>query len=138
MKVFLDTNILLDVLMERRPFFEASARIWSLAEEVRIRGQVSAISYPNVFYIVGRLSGRKAAAKVLQSMRAIFSVVACDERVINQAIEAGFEDFEDAVQFVSAVRVGASCIVTRDPDHFPRTEMPILSPTEFLAAHSLE
>jgi predicted nucleic acid-binding protein len=71
-------------------------------------------------------------------MRAIFTVVACDERVIHQALDADFTDFEDAIQYHSAQRARAACLVTRNPDHFPTTDLPVLSPTEFLVAHSFD
>lgn len=138
MKVFLDTNVLLDVLTRRKPFFDASAQIWSLAEADRIRGLVSAISYPNVYYIVRKLSGLKAADTVIHSMRAIFTVVACDERVIHQALDSEFTDFQDAIQYHSALAARAAYLVTRNPHHFPTTDLPVLSPTEFLAARTFE
>lgn len=138
MKVFLDTNVLLDVLTRRRPFFEASSQIWTLAERGRIRGLISAISYPNIYYIVRKLSGREAADKVVLSLRAIFTVVACDERIIGKALDSKFDDFEDAIQFYSALRARVTCIVTRDPDHFPNEGPAVRSPTEFLATNAFE
>jgi len=58
--------------------------------------------------------------------------------LLNQAIDADFKDFEDAIQYFCASRAGATCIVSRNPDHFPRSEPPVLSPAEFLAAYSAE
>ncbi len=138
MKVFVDTNVLLDVLAKREPFYGDSARIWSLAERGRIEAQVSVISFNNVYYVVRRAANRQAAETALRLMRNVFKAVPLDAQVLSQAIDSGFSDFEDAIQFHSAVYAGAGSLVTRDADHFPTEALPVLSPAEFLAAHDLE
>jgi predicted nucleic acid-binding protein len=133
MKVFLDTNILLDVLGHREPFYAAAAEIWALAEQRRIQAFVSAISFNNVFYIVRNLDGRTKAQKSLRLIRNVFESVAPDTHIINQAIDTDIADFEDAIQFHSAVRARTTCIITRNPGDFPKTDLPIHTPDEFLA-----
>lgn len=138
MKVFIDTNVLLDVLAERKAFYPAAMRIWTLAESGRIDAYLAAISFSNCYYIVSKYAGRRSAEKAIHLLRDVFTPVDLTAQVLNQAIDAGFSDFEDALQFHSAVHARAECIVTRNPDHFPRTPLSILSPAEFLAAHPLE
>jgi len=138
MKVFVDTNVLLDVLTKREPFYRDSVVIWTLAEQRRIHGLVSVISFTNLFYIVGKLRGHKTAQRTITMLRNTFTPVLCDDRILNQAIDAESADFEDAVQYFIAIRADASCIVSRNPDHFPRSELPVLSPAEFLAANSFK
>jgi predicted nucleic acid-binding protein len=138
MKVFLDTNILLDVLTGRRPHFAASARIWTLSEDGRIGGLVSALSFANIYYVVRKSDGRPRARTVLRSMRGIFLVTSCDAQIIGQAVDADWDDFEDAVQYWSAVHAGADCIASRNQDHFLPSSLPVLTPAEFLATHSFE
>ena len=136
MRVFFDTNVLIDVIAEREPFFTDSASIWTLAEQGQITGLISAISFTSVYYVVRRLHDAKRARRALHLLRDIFQVAACDQQVINQAIEAKCKDFEDAVQYVSAVRASADCLVSRNPGHFPTAEdCPVLTPAEFLAAY---
>lgn len=135
MNVFCDTNVLLDVLTRREPFYEDSARVWTLAEGGDIRGLVSVISFTNVFYVVRRLRDRSAADRAIRLLRAAFAPVALDAQMLGQAIDSRFKDFEDAVQFFSALRSGAACLVTRNPRHFPTDDIPIQTPTEFLATH---
>jgi predicted nucleic acid-binding protein len=134
--VFLDTNVVLDVLARRQPFYEHSAQVWALAELGTVRGLVSAVSLTNVFYIVRKRTGRKAAMGMLRIMRNITNVVACDSSVVNQAIDADFEDFEDAVQYFSAAAAEADALVTRNTDHYPESDLPVMTPKEFLAAYS--
>ena len=135
MKVFVDTNVLLDVLAKREPFYADAARIWSMAERGQIEAQVSVISFNNIYYVVRRAANRKAADQALRLMRNVFIVVPLNVQVLNQAIDASFSDFEDAIQFHSAAHAGADCLITRDAEHFPATMFPVLTPPEFLASH---
>jgi len=133
MKVFVDTNVLLDVLARREPFYVAAAQVWSLAERGEVQAFVSAISFNNVYYIVRKAENKRKADQALRLIRDVFHVVAPDSQIINQAIDAGLTDFEDAVQFHSAVRARAVHLVTRNPHDFPKSDLSILTRDEFLA-----
>ncbi|MGO8702372.1 MAG: type II toxin-antitoxin system VapC family toxin [Candidatus Brocadiia bacterium] len=138
MNVFLDTSVLMDVLLERQPFAPDAQRLWFLAERAKIEGAVSALSFPNVYYIVRKMRGPDFATTMLRAMRDTFHIVACDEQILQQAIDAKFSDFEDAVQYFSALRVNAVCMVTRNPRHFPKSSLPIFTPHEFFSVHSFD
>ena len=131
MKVLVDTNVLLDVLGKREPFYAAAAELWSLAERREIRAFISSVSFNNMYYIVRKSENRVRADKAIRILRDVFEPVAPDSQIINQAIDMGLDDFEDAVQYCSAIRVKATCLVTRDPKGFPKTGLSILSPEEF-------
>lgn len=135
MRVCLDTNVLLDVLAEREPFWRSSARVWSLAESGLLDASISAISYNNCFYIVRKYAGQERAYEALRILRDVFRPVPLTEQVLNQAMDAGFPDFEDAIQYYSALHARSQVLITRNPDDFPRTALAVLSPTEFLAVH---
>jgi predicted nucleic acid-binding protein len=136
MRVFLDTNVLIDVLAERVPFYADSAGVWTLAEQGLVVGLVSALSFTNSYYIIRRLHDAKKAQRSMHLLRDIFQIATCDQQVIKQAIEIKIKDFEDAVQYVSAVHASADCLVSRNPRHFPTaTECPVLSPAEFLVTY---
>ena len=139
MKVFFDTNILIDVLANRQPFYENSVALWTLSERRTITGLVSVLTFTNTFYIVRRLKDLKTARRALTLIRDAFIPVACDGEIINRAIASRFGDFEDAVQYLSATHIGADCLVSRNVSHFPgSSDCPVLTPAEFLAAHSFE
>ena len=135
MKLFVDTNVILDVFSRREPFYEDSSCIWTLCETGRIAGFVSAMSFPNVFYILRRAEGYKAAMKGMGLMRDVFSLVPLDSQITNQAIDSDVRDFEDAIQFFSALRVGADSLITRNTKDFPTGDVLIQTPTEFLATY---
>jgi len=132
MRVFVDTNVLLDVLAHREPFYDASAQVWSLAELGEVTAYISAISFNNVYYIVRKVEDKATADRAMRLLRDVFDSVAPDSKVINQAIDSQFGDFEDAVQFHSATRAKAQFLITRNPRDFPRSKLPVVTPEEFL------
>lgn len=138
MNVFLDTNVLMDVLLDRRTFVAEARKIWFLAERGKIEGAISALSFSNVYYVVRRAQGHDVAMAMLGAMRDTFRIVECDEQIIHQAMDAKFSDFEDAVQHFSALRVNAVCLVSRNPRHFPKSSMPALTPHDFFSIHPFE
>jgi predicted nucleic acid-binding protein len=135
MKVFYDTNVLLDVVTKRQPHYEDSARVWSLADAAKVDGFVSAITYPNAYYILRKMLDAKEADRVLRVIRGAFRTVAFDEQILSQAMDANMPDFEDAIQFFSAVHCGANYILTRDAGDFPGSGIPVMTPAEFLSVY---
>lgn len=137
-RVFIDTNVLLDVLGNRQPWAPDAQAVWALVDRQSIAGYISADSFSTVYYIARKLLGGPAARNSLHLLRGSFTTVPCDEHIIDQALAAtDFADFEDAVQYFSAVAVNADCILTRDLAGFPRATPPVMTPTAFLATHSL-
>jgi predicted nucleic acid-binding protein len=137
-RVFVDTNVLLDTLAKRDPFYEDAARIWTLAEARRFEGIVSAVSLTNVYYIIRRQASKPVALTGLRAIVSSFSLAPCDQSVINAALAADFTDFEDAVQYHSARIARADCFVTRDAKHFPDRPLEVMSPSEFLATSAFD
>jgi predicted nucleic acid-binding protein len=138
MNVFIDTNVLMDVLLERKPFVAESRKVWFLAERGKIQGLLSALTFANVYYIVRKVRGPQAAMTMLTMLRDTFTPVALDGQILIQAMDARFSDFEDAIQYFSALRADAVCLITRNPGHFPRSDLLVLSPADFLATHSFD
>lgn len=133
MRLFLDTNILIDVLAQREPFYAPSALIWSLAESGKARGFVSALSFNNVYYLVRHLAGKKRAAEAVRLLHRVLQVVPVNGRIIAQAIESGMDDFEDAIQYYCALHSRSPYLITRNPKDFPAEGLALLSPEEFLS-----
>ena len=131
MRIFVDTNLLLDVLAKREPFYAAAARIWSMSETGACEAFISAISFNNVYYIVRKARNNLIARRTLVLLRDVFTSVAPDQRILNQAIDSEIADFEDAIQFYSAVHAGADYFLTRNVGDFPVGTLPILTPQDF-------
>lgn len=138
MRLFFDTNILLDVLLKRPGHFDASAKLWTAAESAQIQGYISAISFNNVYYIVHKTAGADTARKVMAALRDSFAAVDCTGQILNQAIDARIKDFEDAIQYFSAIQAKCDYLLTRNPKHFPSAGIAVQTPEEFLAANHFE
>ena len=136
--VFIDTNVLIDVLAKREPFYADSAAVWTLTEQGRIKGFISVISFNNIYYVVRKLRTRRVADRMMLLLRDTFTAVPLDQQILDQAIDAGFKDLEDAIQYFSAVRAGAACIVSRDAGAFPQADLPVLTPGELLTTDRFE
>jgi len=133
--LFIDTNVLYDVLGRREPFYGPSNAVWSLCEKGKVKGLISVISFNNIYYVTRRFTNRLNAKSKISMIRDVFNMVALDEQVINQAIDSDFADFEDAIQYFSAVRCDADSIITRNKKDFKRSDVPVLSPEEFLSIY---
>ena len=131
--VFVDTNVLLDVLLARDPILADAQRIWKLCELGTVSGVVSAASFLNVYYIVRRFASKHEAERATHGMRDVFQVVPVDGDVIDLAMKARTADFEDAVQMACVLRAKAVCIITRDERHFAGSALPVMGPDVFLA-----
>ena len=139
MRVLLDTDVLIDVSLRREPFYADSAALWTLVEDDQVEGLVSVISFTNVFYVVRKLSGQLKARRLLVTLRSIFKPVACDEQILAQAIDSDLKDFEDAIQYFSALHARVDCLVTRNVKDYPRDgRCLVVTPREFLAAWSYQ
>lgn len=132
MKIFVDTNILLDVLTRREPFYEHSAIIWSLVEERIVEGYISAISVNNVFYISKKLKGLEYAQKLVDKLLKDFHIVAVDYEVLKLSRTIAGRDYEDLIQYFSAIKSESLYLITRNTKDFPETGMEILAPQAFL------
>lgn len=133
-KIFIDTNILLDVALKRSSFMQNSARIWVDCENGKVKGYISAISLNNMHFIMTKLVGKPQALEAVRICMSIFTVVPLDKKILRLAVELPHKDFEDAIQLFSATQIKADCIVTRDANHFPNDYLPILSPVAYADA----
>lgn len=132
--VLCDINFILDIFLKREPFYTPSARLFSLIEEKKLRGFLSAQSFPILFYLLVKEIKREKALRVLEKLRIVFSIAAVDEKVIDLALASDFKDFEDAVQYYSAIHARADCVITRNKSDYRAEGIPVITPEEFLAA----
>ena len=131
-KIFIDTNILLDVILRRDGFYKNSAEIWADCELGKVQGYVSAISLNNMHYVMRKLVASDIALKYVRFVLNVFSIVPLDEAILRLSVDFPQKDFEDAIQTFSAVQIKADCIVTRDKSHFSNHYMPVISPVEYV------
>lgn len=131
--VLCDINVILDVFLKRDPHYSPAARLFALIEEKKLQGYLSAQSFPTMFYLLSRELKREKAMRVLEKLRIVFRVAAVDEKVIDLSLASTFKDFEDAVQYYSALHVKADCLITRNKADYRTDRLPVMTPEEFLA-----
>lgn len=132
MKVLVDTNVILDVLCNREAFVEHSLRVFQYCEAQRITGYISALSIPNIVYIMRKELDPKRIKEILHTLTMVFSVVELRESDLLKAAELNFDDYEDAIQSICAARMKADHIVTRNEKDFANSTVSAISPTELL------
>ena len=131
-RLFIDTNVLVDFFEKRHPFFNEIAKISSLAENKQFQLVASSLSFVNVFYILSKKIEKKLILESLKKYRILCEVSAIDELVIDKSLFSNFSDFEDAVQYYSAINANCDIIITRNEKDFKNSEIPVMSPKEFL------
>jgi len=112
MKLFVDTNVILDVVVCREPFYKSSQAVLALAERRAIEVCVSALTFNNLYYVTRREIGKRKAMQALRILRDLCGVVTLNAQILNQAIDSSIPDFEDAIQFFSAIHVQADYLIT--------------------------
>jgi predicted nucleic acid-binding protein len=133
MRVFLDTNVLLDVLLLRAPHAHDAELIWRHAQVGTIAGIVSAVSISNIFYIASRQAGPAAASLAVEACLNTCVVGPTDASILRAALARAGVDFEDDVQIATAVAEAADVIVTRNGRDFVGSPIPVVTPGELLA-----
>jgi len=132
--VLCDVNFILDIFLEREPFYMPAAQIFAMIEAKHLKGFLCANSFPTLFYILAKELKRNKAMRVLEKLRIVFRVAAVDEKVIDLSLASDFKDFEDAVQCYSAVNARVDCLITRNKRDYITDILAIMTPEEFLAA----
>ena len=132
MRVLFDTNVLLDVLLDREPWVEWSSACWQANDEGRITGYVTACSIPDIFYIARRLKDRDVAYKAVRICLDAFNICLIDAQTLEQAMGLAEDDFEDNLQIAAAAIAGLDTIVTRDKEGFAEAALPVLTPEELM------
>lgn len=132
MKVFLGTNVILDVLAGRQPFFADSQRVMTFCELNPGTGMASVLTFCTVAYVLRKSLGRDQMVVMLRNLRKFVAVLPMADRTVDWAIASGCSDFEDAMQHDCAVSGSADVIVTRDRAGFSNSQIPVVAPTEFM------
>ena len=132
MKIWIDTNIILDVLCNRKGFFEDSSKIWKMCETNRIEGYISALSVPNIVYILRKELDPEKTMEIIQKLTLIFDVLYLKSSDLKNAAAMLTSDYEDAIQMCQAARIHAEHIVTRNIRDFKESSVQALTPAELL------
>lgn len=132
MRVLFDTNIFLDLLMDRVPFSDAAVELFSRVEEGAISGYVCSTSITTIYYLASKTVGAVRAQAEIKKLLNLFEVAPVNRAVLEAALTANFVDFEDAVIYAAACHVGAEAIVTRNQKDFKKAKLSVYSSSELV------
>jgi predicted nucleic acid-binding protein len=132
-RVIVDTNIVLDVLLERKPFAPAAVEIFALAEQSRIDAFLCATTITTIDYLLSQSLPESKARSALRRLISLFEIATVNRSVIERALESKMHDFENAVLLEAGRMVGVDAIITRNPKDFIGATVKVFEPLEFLA-----
>ena len=138
MRLMLDANVILDVLIDREPFVKDAALIWDLCETEKVYGSISSLTVTNLVYVMRKSLDRKGIKTVMNALSSIFTIEDLRAADVARAAEIQWDDFEDAVQYATAQRIKADYIITRNTKDFAASSIKAISPEEFIRAVKAE
>jgi predicted nucleic acid-binding protein len=136
MRVLLDTNIVVDVLLKRKLFFEEAVALLELTSKKSMQVFLTATTITDIYYLSKKNLGNARALEQLNDIVNFYQIASVDKLVIENALSAGFSDFEDAVQHEAAVNFAIDIIVSRNTKDFRKSTLPVYTPAQFVVIHN--
>jgi len=137
-KIFIDTDIILDLLAERQPFYKNAAAIFTLIDRGKVQGFTSPVVFANLHYILSKQLSKKYAISSLKKLRILIKIIPVDEKIIDLSLESDFKDYEDAIQYNAAISAGISTLITRNIKDYKNPTITVCSPDEYLRVWSTQ
>ncbi len=132
--LFVDTNVLIDFLANRKPFSICAAKLFTLSLSNKVKLYISAVSYNNIYYILRQSLSHKETIHLLKELSALTTIVDVSKKVIESAIASDFNDFEDAIQYQCALSINkVDCIITRDIKDYKKSTIRVMSTEEIIS-----
>lgn len=131
-KIFFDTDVILDISITRGIDIKDSVKLVNYVETGMFKGYTSSIIFSNIYYVQRKLIGHDVSINFLKKLRLLLTVLNVDDQIIQKALEAGFSDFEDAIQYFTATGNDIDYIITRNVDDYRKSLIPVYTPSELL------
>ncbi|MGC1390056.1 MAG: PIN domain-containing protein [Bacteroidales bacterium] len=130
--LFLDTNIILDLLGNRMPFYTEAAKLFSLADKKKIKLSISSLCIADARYILSRQNPEIEVRNILRKFKVLVNVLPLDDKITDLALNSDFRDFEDAIQYYTAIENDQDLIISRNQQDFKESKLPVMSAGEFI------
>ncbi len=131
-KLFLDTNIILDFLGERKGFYKPAAKIMTLADKKEIKVYTSPLSIATSYYLLSKYSNKKQALEKMRKFKMLSYISLMNDEVVEKALNAGFKDFKDALQYFTAIASNCEILITRNEKDFKKALLPVMNAESYL------
>jgi predicted nucleic acid-binding protein len=132
-KILVDTNIVLDLLAKRESFFIEAQELFTLSDKKKIKLFVSSLTFANTYYVLSQSLKIENARKILRKFKVLVEVLPMDDKIIDLSLDSEFNDFEDAIQYYSAIENDLDLIITRNLKDFKQSKIPVLTAKDYLA-----
>jgi predicted nucleic acid-binding protein len=133
--LFIDTDVIIDFLIDRKPFSREAAIIFTLIEQKALKGHVSSLTFGNLYYVLRRIESHNKVVSKLDSLSRLLNILKVDEQIIKSSINSGCPDFEDSIQYFCARdSKKIDVIITRNTKDYKNSELPVMTPGDFLRA----
>jgi len=130
-KIFIDSDIILDLMAKREPFYASAAKLFTYIEKLNIKVYTSPVVISNIYYILNKLKGRQFAINNIKKLRTIINIINVNEKIIDLALTSQIRDFEDAIQLYSAKENNIEFLITRNIRDYMDKELKITTADEF-------
>ena len=137
MKVLLDTNIVLDLLLEREPFCNEAKDIFTMIESNKISGFLCATSITTLYYLINKSVEKSKSDEIIEQLLQLFNIVDVNKNILISSLKNNGKDFEDSVIYTSAEYFNIDIIITRDKKGFKQSNIKVLKPNDFLEEYKL-
>jgi predicted nucleic acid-binding protein len=128
---FIDTNVIIDFIADRKPFSKAAAKLFDYSEKGKVQLFISSLSYSNIYYVVKKATTHKEMITILRELESMTETVDVTKSIIQSSLSSDFKDFEDAIQYYTAIsNKKISAIITRDTKDYKNSNLAVLSPEE--------
>lgn len=131
-KLFVDTNIVIDLLQKREDFFEEAQELFTLADRKKVKLFISSLTIANTHFLLSKHYNFNDARKILSKFKVLVEILPLDNKIIDLALTSDLKDFEDAIQFFTAIEHNTDIIITRNKKDFKKQNLPILTAKEYL------
>ena len=136
-KILIDTNIVIDLLSKRKDFYDDAADLFSQADKKELNLTISSLTFANTNYILTKLKSAKEAREILRKFKVLVELLNLDDKITELALsDESFPDFEDGLQYYSAIENDVDIIITRNKKDFKNSKLPVLTAKEYLARNA--
>jgi predicted nucleic acid-binding protein len=135
--LIIDTDVIIDFLIDRKPYSREAAIIFTLIEQKKLKGYASSLTFSNLYYVLRKLESHKKVISKLDSLSKILIILKVEEQTIKNALASGFPDFEDSIQYYCAIESKKiDSIITRNTKDYKNSEIPVMTPGDYLVTVS--
>jgi predicted nucleic acid-binding protein len=131
--IFIDTDVIIDFLIDREPYSREAAIIFTLIEQKKLKGYVSSLTFSNLYYVLKKIESHNKVIAKLDSISKLLTILKVDQQTIKYAIASGFPDFEDSIQYNCALDYKKiDVLITRNIKDYKGSEIPVMTPADYL------